>query len=172
MSTFKPSYNNGAALTITIAGLASTVADPPVGQEALAWDNSSSLFEDAFVYGKIRTGTSPTAGRLIQLCAALVGYDGTNYYYPAGLAGSNGAITPTFAGAVAMGLIVPIISIPTDGTSSKDYKFGAIQLAPLLQTRFLTRKVAFFLWHNTAVNLDSTAGNHAIYVEGINGQSV
>lgn len=173
-TVFKPSYANSAALTKTLASLASTTADPPVGRELGAWDNTSALYSDGMVYGKIMTGTSPTNARFIWVCAATVGYDGSTYWFPAGLAGSDAGKTPDFAGCIGpLGLIVPIVALPTDATSSKSYQFGPISLCSVFGgLKFITRKVGFFVFHNTGVALHATEGNHAIYVEGINGQGI
>lgn len=172
-TTFKPGYANAVAQTITLASLASTTADPPVGREAAAWDNTSALYEDGMIYGKIMTGTSPTSARQITVCAAPVGYDGTTFWYPAGLAGSDAGKTPAFAGVIGpLGLLVPIAILPTDNTSDKSYQFGPISLREALRLPLITRKVAIFVFHNTGVALNATGGNQAIYIEGVNGQGV
>lgn len=172
-TTFQPLLANGTAITITLASLATTTADPPVGREATAIDNSSNLYEDALLFGQITTGTSPTASKQIVVCVAGIGYDGTTLYYPGGITGSDAGLTPTFAGVIGPpGLIVPIAVIPTNSTSNVGYKFGPLSVANALGLRTLPRKWTVFLYHNTGVNLHATSGNHYIYYQGLNGYAV
>lgn len=173
-TTFKPSYTNASALTITLASLASTTADPPVGRESAAVDNTSTLALDFLISGQITTGTLPTASKQITVCFAAMAYDGTNSYWPAGITGSDAGLTPTFAGAATgiPGLIIPALIIPTNNSSNVNYKFTGLSLCRTLGLPVPPLKWSVFVFHNTGVNLNSTGGNHFIYATPINSQGV
>ena len=64
MATQKIGYNADAALTFTLASLASS-ASLVAGRESTAVDNGTTLAVDYLVSGKITTGTSPTANKTI-----------------------------------------------------------------------------------------------------------
>lgn len=154
MTTATPLYGTTAALTITLTGLASSTADPPVGRQSTAISNATDDAIDALVGGKITTGTSPTASRKIDVFAG-GSYDDTEY--TAGGGASDAGLTPD-----ASGLLRMLQSIPTANTSDKAYRFGPQGLAQAFGG-LLPENWFVFVTHNTAVALNATASNHEIY---------
>ena len=90
MATATPVYGTPTAMTITIASLASDT-NLLVGRESTALDQKDTLDAvDVMLGGKIRTGTSPTASRQIEIW--LYGsYDDSEY--TASATGSDAALT-------------------------------------------------------------------------------
>jgi len=105
--------------------------------------------------GKIRVGTSPTSGTLIQIFLA-PSEDGTAW--PDVFTGSAGAFTNTSPGVRDGALkLAAAISVDTT-TTGRDYyyDFSAAQVFG----GTLPEKYQVFVTHNTGVALDSTAANH------------
>jgi hypothetical protein len=153
MTTASPLYGTTAALTITLASLA-TAASLDVGRQSTVIDNGSDDAIDAMVGGKVTTGTSPTASRQIEIW--LFGsYDDTEYSGGAGA--SDAALTPDTKTVLKL-----ITIIPTVNTSDKAYRWGPFSVAAAFDG-LMPEKWGVWVTHNTGVNLNSTAGNHEIY---------
>ncbi len=158
MTTFRPSvYPNSAAIAIALASLASTVADPPVGQESAEIDQTVARAVDELIDGQITTGTSPTAGRRIRIWVWGGAYDGSTARRPAGATGSNAGLTPTADYKTGFQLLH---WIDTDGTSNKTYKFAGLSLRRAFGGLYLPARWGLFVDHNTVAALNGTAGNH------------
>lgn len=158
-----PLYGTPVALTMTLASLASD-ASLLAGRQSTAVDVSSSTLVDALIGGKITTGTSPTAAKIIQIwCAGT--YDGTTY--TAGLGTSDANLTLTDPEKNQLRLLTVI---DTDSTSNHTYEWGPISLAE----RFggtMPPKFALFIVHNTTVVLHATGGNHEVKYTPVTTQS-
>lgn len=150
---------NSVAITISLASLASTTADPPVGREGTEIDNSTDLFLGIHLDGKITTGTSPTTAKQISLWGYAVAYSGSTYRRPAGVTGSDAGLTPSNEYRTTFR---PLLVIDTIATSDKTYTFTGIEFP----FNFIPIRWGIFVHHNTAVNLNSTAGNHEIRYTG------
>jgi len=153
-------YGTPADVTITLASLA-TSTTRLVGRESTAVDNTTLLALDYLVSGRIMTGTSPTTAKSIEVwCVA--SWDGTTY--PAGFAGSDAA-GPTLIveNKAALSLVA---SMATIATSDVAYHFTCRSIASLFGG-IVPPKFSFFVTHDTAVNLNSTAGNHQIRVQPV-----
>ncbi len=137
----KPKFASSANLTITVASLASSTSG--VGRQSTLVDNSSNRYGLIHLFGKITTGTSPTASRTIWVY----------------LIRGNGTLRTDGAGASDAALTVVtaelIKAIPTDNTSNKTYTFDAWIPDP-------GPEWGVAVVHNTGVNLNATAGNHQI----------
>jgi hypothetical protein len=153
-------YGTAADATITLASLA-TSSTKLVGRESTAIDNSSTLALDYLISGKITTGTSPTTSKSIEIWA-VASWDGTTY--PAGFAGSDAA-GPTLI-AENKACLALVASMATVATSDTAYHFTCRSIASLFGG-VVPKKFSFFVTHDTAVNLNSTAGNHQIRVQPI-----
>lgn len=154
-------YGTAADITITLASLA-TSSTLLVGRESTAVDNSSNLFLDYLVSGKITTGTSPTTAKQIQVwCVA--SWDGTTY--PAGFAGSDAA-GPTLIAENKNSALQLIASMATVATSDVAYHFTCKSIAALYGG-FCPKKFSVFVTHDTAVNLNATGGNHQIRIQPV-----
>lgn len=160
MSTIKPaSYPNSTAITLTLASLASTTADPPVGRESTEVVQSTDLGLDVLIDGKITTGTSPTASKRIRIWAWGAGYDGSTVRRPAGATGSDAGLTPAGNYLTALRLLH---WIDTGSTSNATYSFAGISLLACFGGLFIPVRWGLFVDHNTGVNLNSTGSNHEI----------
>jgi hypothetical protein len=137
-------HGASTAMTITLASLATSVVG--VGRQSTIVENTD-LAQMIRIYFKVTTGTSPTANRSIQF-----------YLIVADDASSPNVITDG-AGVSDAGLTIiaaPLVYVvPTNATSNVTY-----------QGSFLIRNpgIAFGIAvvHDTAVNLNSTAGNHSL----------
>jgi len=155
----KANYPSASDITITLASLASDT-NLLAGRESTALDNSSNLYLDYLISGKITTGTSPTTARSIQVWA-VGSWDGTTW--PDVFDGTDS--TETITSANHKNSICRFIAeMATDATSDRTYHFGPVSLASAFGG-VLPVKVVFFVTHNTAVNLNSTAGNHQIRIQ-------
>lgn len=153
MATVTPSYGTSAALTITLASLASDT-NLIAGREATAIDNTTDLAVDSLVGGKVTTGTSPTASKQIEVWAD-GSYDGTTF--SAGATGADANFSPTGEKTLLKLLTI----IPTDGTSNHTYEWGPFSVAQAFGGT-MPKKWGIFIVHNTGVALNSTAGNHEV----------
>lgn len=150
---------SSVALTLTLASLASD-SGLIVGRASTAVDNTSNLDLDHFVAGKIRAGTSPTVSKTIEVWAyaAWKMASGTPTY-PDSITGTDAAKTLTSlnVGATALRRI-EVITV--DNTTDRDYYFGPTSIANLYGS--MPPWWGVFVVHDTAVNLNSTGGNHEI----------
>lgn len=151
----KIAFGASAAYTITVASLASDT-NLLAGRESDGVSNASNKYIDFMVAGKIRTGTSPTASRKIEVWG--VGALDDTPTYPDVFDGTDSNETVT-AAEVKNSALALLAIIGTNATSSVDYPmhptslFGAFGgIMPVAH--------GIFVVHNTAVNLDSTGGNH------------
>lgn len=153
MSTNKVSYPTPTSGTGGINSLA-TSSTFLAGYEWFVIDNTTELALDYLIQGNVMVGTTPTANTQIRLyCVA--SYDGSTW--PDVFDGTPSAETITSAG-VGSGFLVPACFINVDAaTSNVAYPFK-FTIASLFGG-YVPKKVAIFVAHNTAVNLNSTAGN-------------
>lgn len=158
MTTAAISYPASAALTITIAGLASSAT---VGQESTAVDNTSNLYIDAILGGIITVGTTPTANTQIEVWV-YGSYDGTTYSGSA--TGSNASLTVVQQSKTYMklGVILPV----TAATSNIAHKFTIGSVAALFGG-VLPQKWGVWVVHNCVAALHATGGNHEIKYTGV-----
>jgi hypothetical protein len=147
--------------TITLASLASDT-NLLAGVESNAISNLTNKCLDYLISGKIRTGTSPTTARSIQVWA-VASSDGTNW--PDVFDGTASAETITSANH-KNAICRLVAEMVTDATNDRDYYFSGVSIRDLFGG---TCPPAFvlFVTHNTAVNLNSTAGNHQIRIQGV-----
>jgi hypothetical protein len=154
MPTSTINYGTSAALTITLASLASDT-NLLAGRTAAALDNTTTKAIDYSLRFKTRTGTTLTANRVIELWAA-PSEDGTNY--SGGNGGTDAAKTHVAESKEAMVLLA---AIRTNSTNSTDYEFNLASLAGALGGA-IPRKVGFFVVQNSGAALDATGGNHVL----------
>lgn len=161
MADIKVAYGTASDLTITLASLASDT-NLLTGRESATIDNTSTLALDYLVSGKITTGTSPTASRAIEVWA-VGSWDGTNW--PDVFDGTESAETITSADIKAS-VCRLLASMATSSTSNVTYHFGPVSLAAAFGG-VLPPKVVLFVTQSTAVNLNSTTGNHQIRLQPV-----
>ncbi len=159
MASTKLAYAASSALTLTLASLA-TSSTFLAGRESTAVDNSSNLYLDYLLAGKVTVGTSPTAGTEIRVSVVATQDDST---WPDVFDGTDSAETVTSAG-VGSGILKLAAVMPVDATTSdRAYFFGPVSVAALFGG-VCPRKFVVFAAHNTGVALNGTGGNHAVSV--------
>jgi hypothetical protein len=146
--------------TFTLASLASD-ASQLAGRQSDIINNEANEYLDYLVSGKITTGTTPTASKSIEVWAFAAVNDTPTY--PDQFGASDANRSPTSRDILG-GSARLLWAIPTDGTTSRTYWFGPISLAALFGGA-LPRRFGFYVVHNTGVNLNATAGNHALYAD-------
>ena len=161
MADLKLAYGTASDVTITLASLA-TDANLLTGRESAAIDNSTNLYLDILVSGKITTGTSPTTAKSIEVWA-VGSWDGTNW--PDVFDGTDSAETITSADIKAS-ICRFVASMATSSTSNVAYHFGPVSLAAAFGG-VLPPKIVLFVTHSTAVALNATAGNHQIRLQPV-----
>lgn len=153
MTTATPAYQAVTTHTITLASLASD-ANLVAGRAGTAIDNAGTeQAMDAVLGGFITTGTSPTAGKQIEVWV-FGSYDGTTYGGDA--TGTDANLTPSAKSSMKLAQV-----IPTTSTSNQKYSICVGSVAALFGG-VLPRKWGAFAVHNTGVALNATAGNHEI----------
>lgn len=161
MADVKLAYPAASDLTITLASLASDTS-LLTGRESAIIDNSSNLYLDYLVSGKVTTGTTPTASRAIEVWA-VGSWDGTTW--PDVFDGTESAETITSADIKAS-VCRFVASMATSSTSNVTYHFGPVSLAAAFGG-VLPPKVVLFVTHSTAVALNATSGNHQVRVQPV-----
>ena len=68
MATSSVNYSSASAITIGLASLASS-STWLAGRESNEVDNSTNKYDDVFIQGKVRVGTTPTINTLILVFA-------------------------------------------------------------------------------------------------------
>ena len=160
MANVKTAYASSATITNAIESLA-TSSSWTAGYESDVLDNTSNLYLDYLISGKITTGTSPSSG-VIEVWAIGILDDST---YPDVFDGTTGAETIT-SREVLYGHGKLVAAITNSTNSDTSYYFGPVSLASLFGGQ-VPKKVVFFTVHNTGVNLNSTASNHKLYQTGV-----
>ena len=161
MADLKLSYPAASDLTITLASLGSDT-NLLTGRESATIDNSTNLYLDYLISGKITAGTSPTAARSIEVWA-VGSWDGTNW--PDVFDGTDSAETITSADIKAS-VCRFVAAMATANTSDRTYHFGPVSLAAAFGGT-LPPKFVLFVTHSTGVNLNSTADNHKIRIQPV-----
>lgn len=160
------STTDSTALTITLASLA-TSSTLVTGRQSTVVDNTTNKYMDAVVSGQITTGTSPTSGNTIAvyLFSDLSVSSSTFVFPKAGttaLGGGDGAAT--FDTEQKKGSVFLAQSVTINSTSDRPYSFK-FSVREVLG--YMPLKWGLFVAHNTAVNLNSTSGNHWFHYTGI-----
>lgn len=154
MANIKQAYGTSTQMTITLASLANASL-----RESDAVDNSTDLFLDALVGGKITTGTSPTANRTIVIYAYGSVDGGTTFTGGAG--GSDAAYSD---GEQVNMRVLAVIS--TDNTSDRTYEFGPVSVARVFGGH-LPEHWGIVVENNTGASLNATGSNHEIRYQGV-----
>lgn len=165
MATGKLLYASPATITISLASLA-TSATFVAGVESTQIDNTSNLYIDAIVQGKVTVGTTPTANTLITVY--VWGSDtslGTTALDV--LDGTDSAETITSVGVLQSMFAIGGQGIVDATTSDRPYFIRNFSVARALNLMFLPRYWGLFVAHNTAVNLNSTGSNHVFSYTGV-----
>lgn len=157
----KVAYAADAAFTITLASLA-TSSTWVAGREATSVSNTTNLYLDYEITGKITTGTSPTVDTEIRVYAIQPINDTPTW--PDVFDGTDSAETVTNTQILAR---LPLLWAGTVSATS-DISYPIVS-APTLAGLFgqVPFNFTLFVTHNTAVNLNSTGSNHELNYKGI-----
>lgn len=150
------------AYTITLASLA-TSATLVAGRESTAVSNTALLFSDYLVGGKITVGTTPTIDKTIEVW--LYGSVDDTPTYPDVFDGTDSDETVTSVN-VKKSAIRLLERMFVDATTDRAYWFGPVGIQQAFGGR-LPKNHGIFVTHDTAVNLNSTGGNHVISYTGV-----
>lgn len=171
MALIKTSYpaTSSVALTITLASLASDT-NLLVGRASTAVDNTTNNDIDHLLSGGITTGTSPTAGTIIEVWAwaSYKTVSGTPTYAPF-FSGTDSAATISSTNS-KLSAVRQLTTITVDSTSARTYFFTPVSIAALFGS--MPKFWGVFVVHNTGVALSSVSGNHDIQYERIQNQTV
>lgn len=150
------------AFTITLASVA-TSSSKIVGPESTAIATDADDYLDYYVGGKITTGTSPTVSKTIDIYGYGAYHDTPTY--PVKITGT--ASTVTFDSENQRNSALRLLhTIVVDANSDRTYSFGPVGVAAVFGG-ILPTDIGVWVTHDTAVNLNSTAGNHAINYTGV-----
>lgn len=158
MANYKLEYGSSTQLTITLAALAQS-STLLAGSESDAIDNTSNKYLDYLLAGQIMTGATATDLTRIQVCVVGILDDST---WPDVFDGSSSAESVTNI-YLKNNICKIACDITITTTANLAYPFGPLSVAALFGG-VLPKKFVVFVTHNTGGNLNSTAGNHAIYV--------
>ena len=161
------STTDSNAITITLASLA-TSSTLVAGRESTVVTNVSNLYVDALVSGQITTGTTPTTAKsiLVYVYAPLKVASSTFTYPIATTTALTAAdAAATFEAEQLFQLRLAAAAV-VNATSDRAYSFAPFSVAALFGG-VLPLKWGLFVTHNTAVNLNATAGNHWFHYTGI-----
>lgn len=157
----KIAYAADGQFTITLASLA-TSSTFVAGQEATSVSNGTNKYLDYEITGKITTGTSPTVDKEIRLYYVKPINDTPTW--PDVFDGTDSAETVT--NTYILDKLVLGWSGSNSATSNVTYPIvSALTLAQAWGV--VPDNFTVFVAHSTAVNLNSTAGNHEISYRGI-----
>lgn len=150
-------WGSSAAYTITLTGLG-TSSTKVAGRESTAISHTTADALDYLIGGKITTGTSPTAGKTLDVW--VYGSIDDTPTYPDVFDGTDSAETVTSEN-VRNSALKLLASMVIDSTNDRTYWFGPTGIAQLFGGG-LPKNHGLFVTHDTAVNLNATASNHAL----------
>ncbi len=167
LTTTYSSTSDSTAITLTLASLASS-STLVVGRQSTVVDNTSNQYVDAILSGQVTTGTSPTAGKQLELWLyGPLKVATSTFTYPVAtttaLTGSDGAATFILEQKYNLQLAWSTFNV---GTTDTKYAIGPLSVAAVFGGVMPLKFGAFFT-HNTGVNLNSTAANHWLHYTGI-----
>lgn len=166
-ANIKLAYASSAAFTITLASLASS-STFVAGRQSTTIDNTSNLYLDYLVGGKVTTGTSPTATKEVR--AYLFGSVDDTPTYPDTLGATDANVTITSTDVLAAALALFAAS-GTDSTSNRTYWLHPKGVAQFF-AGLVPKKFGLFAVHNTGVALNATGSNHALSYTGVYSTSI
>ena len=156
-------YGAQQTITAAIASLASDT-DLRAGLESSVIDNTTDGYEDMILSGFITVGTGPQASRVIEVWA--IAWNGSGW--PDVFDGTSSAETITSAD-IKNAICKSVASISTTNTADRRYDFTGVSARNVFGG-VLPSKFVLFITHSTGANLNSTAGNQALYYEGVKPQ--
>lgn len=158
MADIKTEYAASAAMTITLAALASS-ATRVAGRESDAVNNTANLYLDYLVAGKVTTGTNPTVNKQIDVWVYASLEDTPTY--PDVMDGADSAETWTSVDIRNAGAVLAAV-VTTDATSDRTYWFKPFSIAAMFGGR-MPKYFGIWVTHDTGVNLNNVGSNQAFW---------
>jgi hypothetical protein len=157
-SITKPQYGlSNQPVTITLASLANGSA-----RASTAINNSATLYEDVYFFVKVTTAASSVSSTGYVNVYGYGSVDG-GVTYPEGITGTNSA--PTLSNPPNLVLLAQVNA----NANSKTFTAGPFSFCRLYGLDRLPQRWGLVVRNNTGAALNSTAGNHAITYQGVNG---
>lgn len=150
-TTLKPLYGASAALSITLASLASDT-NLLAGRSSAVVDNTANLSVDELITGVIKTGTTPTVSTQVYVYVWAILDDVPTY--PDTISGSDANISITSANVLNAGAFKLAASITVDATTGRNYPFS-FSLAALFGGA-APKKYGVWVVQNTAAALNAS----------------
>lgn len=147
MASIKPAYAAAAAITCTLASLASGSA-----RRSAVIDNSTNLFDDALVHVTVTCGTVTSPG-VISVYAYASGDDGTTYE----TGGSTDAAYTLRGDEKLLGTIAGVSATAVSGVFSVARAFGGV----------MPRNWGIIIAQTNCGTLNATEGNHIKKYQGV-----
>jgi hypothetical protein len=161
MGSIKTAYNASAAVTCTLASLASS-STLVAGRSSAEVDNTTALDLDKFLSGVIKLGTTPTANTVVEIWI-IPKKDDTTYFDT--FDGTDKAVTVSSRGQLfGYGTLVATINNEGAVTGANMEFFRS--LVGSLSGGAPPAKFQYFVTHNTVAALNATGGNHLLYYKG------
>ena len=172
MAVLKAKYATPVDLTITLASLA-TSSTRVAGRESTVVDNTSNLYSDALLAGKIRVGTTPTINTFIDIWVYAQRDDTPTYptLVTSGITGTDAAATAATEGIRNNALKLAASMLVDATTTDRDYDFSPVSVASIFGG-VLPKRWGCWVTHSTGVNFNSTGSNHKLTYTGVNVESV
>lgn len=147
-------YVASSTLTISLNSLA-TSSTWLTGRQSTAVDNGTNKYLDYLLSGFVKVGTTPTASTEIRVYVVAAQDDTPTY--PDAFGATDAGVTVTSVGVGSGFLKLAAVMLVDATTTGRVYYFGPVSVAALFGG-VVPKKWAAFVTHNTAVNLDASAG--------------
>lgn len=158
-------YTGPTTITIAPQNIA-TSSTWVAGVESSEIDNTTNKFVDAWVEGLWTVGTSPTAGTEAR-CYVWGSHTSLVTTARDVLDGASSAETMTSPGVRDSFLRLGGWAIVDTTTTDRAYPIGPFSVRAALNLLVLPQFWGIFIAHNTAVNSNSTSGNHVWKYTGV-----
>lgn len=158
MSSIKQKDVASGTFTLTLNALASS-STLIAGQQSTAVSNASNEYLDYLVSGFIKAGTSPTAGKSIEVW--IYGSLNSTPDYPDGLTGTDGAQTFTSRDTLTTSCFL-LASVTVTAVTGAVWYFRPTGIAQFFGGTLPT-SFGLFVTQDTTVNLDAVAGGTFYY---------
>lgn len=161
MADRKIAYASSATITITLTSLGSAAY-----RESTAVDNTTNLYLDALVGGRVQIGAVAADGQIEFY--AYGSYEGASPLYTAGVTGSDAAITwGTTGGVDSYNDLIPLGTVATDTTDDNDdVEFGPFSVAVAFGGK-LPPKWGIVVKNSTGTAFHATGTNNLVKYTGI-----
>lgn len=157
----KVAYASSADYTITLASLA-TSSTLVAGRQSTVISNTTNLYLDYLVGGKITTGSATLTAATIE--AYFFGSFNDTPTYPDALGASDAAWTATSADIKRAGL-KQFASIPNDTNANRTYPIAAVSLAAAYGG-LIPKNHGVAVTHASGQNLNATGSNQQLSYTG------